>query len=69
MAEKSNAGARGSRDSPDPERSTAASYLRRVRDLFDGLGEQETWRTLIAELRERNQRLHALKDELNKTGL
>jgi len=47
----------------------AASYLVRVRDLYHRLGESETWETLIANLRERNRRLRALKDELNKAGL
>jgi uncharacterized Zn finger protein len=48
---------------------TAAGYLARVRDLFDKLGEPETWRGLIAKLRERERRLRALQDELNKAGL
>jgi hypothetical protein len=48
---------------------TAAGYLARVRDLFAKLGEQETWREFIAKLRERERRLPALRDELNKAGL
>ena len=47
----------------------AAKYLRRVRDLYQRLGEPETWQILIADLREQNRRLRALKDELNKAGL
>lgn len=48
---------------------TAATYLVRVRNLYHRLGEPETWETLIADLRERNRRLPALQDELNKAGL
>jgi len=47
----------------------AAQYLVRVRDLYHCLGEPGTWQTLIADLREQNRRLRALKDELNKAGL
>ena len=47
----------------------AAQHLVRVRDLYHRLGEPGTWQTLIADLREQNRRLPALKDELNKAGL
>jgi tetratricopeptide (TPR) repeat protein len=47
----------------------AAQYLVRVRDLYRRLGEQGTWRAFVADLREENRRLRALKDELNKAGL
>jgi len=47
----------------------AARYLVRVRDLYHRLGEEETWHTLIAGLREQNRQLRALQDELNKVGL
>ena len=49
--------------------ATAATYLVRVRDLYHRLGDPETWQALIADLRERNRRLRALKDELHKAGL
>ena len=49
--------------------ATATTYLTRVRDLRHRLGEGTTWETFIAELRENNRRLRALKDELNKAGL
>ena len=49
--------------------ATAATYLRRVRDLFVRLGERVTWQAFITDLRDRNRRLRALKDELNKAGL
>jgi uncharacterized Zn finger protein len=49
--------------------ATAATYLRCVRDLYHRLGEPETWDTLITDLRERNRRLPALRDELSKAGL
>jgi len=47
----------------------AAKYLCRVRDLYHRLDEPKTWETFIADLREQNRRLRALKDELNKAGL
>ena len=47
----------------------AVRYLFRVRDLYYRLGEPKTWQALIADLREQNRRLRALKDELNKAGL
>ena len=47
----------------------AAQYLTRVRDLYHRLGEGGSWDTLIADVREQNRRLRALKDELNKAGL
>ncbi len=48
---------------------TAAGYLARVRDLFARLGEGETWRGFIAELRTRERRLRALQEELDRAGL
>ncbi len=47
----------------------AARYLCRVRDLYHRLDEPKTWEDFIADLREQNRRLRALKDELNKAGL
>lgn len=47
----------------------AAQYLRRVRNLYKRLGEEETWQALIKDIRERNVRLRALQDELNQAGL
>jgi uncharacterized Zn finger protein len=47
----------------------AAGYLIRVQDLYHRLGEPATWDALIADLRERNRRLRALKEELGKAGL
>ena len=47
----------------------AARYLCRVRDLYHRLDELKTWETFIADLREQNRRLRALKDELTKAGL
>jgi len=49
--------------------ATAATYLKRVRGLYQRLDEGSTWETTIAELRDGNRRLRALKDELNKAGL
>jgi uncharacterized Zn finger protein len=49
--------------------NTAAALLERVRELYHRLDEDETWHTLIAQLREENRRLRALQDELDKAGL
>jgi len=49
--------------------ATAATHLTRVRDIYRRIGEESIWETFIAELREKNRRLPALKDELNKAGL
>lgn len=49
--------------------ATAAAYLRRVRRLYQRLGEASTWESYVAGLRDGNRRLRALKDELNKAGL
>jgi uncharacterized Zn finger protein len=48
---------------------TAAGHLLRVRDLYRRLGEDATWETYIAHLRQEHHRLPALQDELNKAGL
>ncbi|MBN1582631.1 MAG: hypothetical protein JXA89_18115 [Anaerolineae bacterium] len=47
----------------------AAGYLKRVRELYHTLGKQETWQQFIADLRSRERRLRALKEELNRAGL
>ncbi len=47
----------------------AARYLCRVRDLYHRLDEPKTWEDFIADLREQNRRLRAMKDELTKAGL
>ena len=47
----------------------AAQHLARVRDLYRRLGERGTWQAFVANLREENRRLRALKDELSKAGL
>jgi uncharacterized Zn finger protein len=49
--------------------STAATYLRLVRNLYEELGKMEDWQSQIADLRQKNRALPALKDELNKAGL
>jgi hypothetical protein len=41
----------------------------RARDLYHHLHEPESWEALSADLRARNRRLRALKDELHKTEL
>jgi len=47
----------------------AVEHLGRVRALYRSLGEEKTWQSFIADLREKNRRLTALKDELNRGGL
>jgi uncharacterized Zn finger protein len=47
----------------------AASYLSRVRQLYQNLGERGTWANYITTLRDRNRNLRALKEELAKAGL
>ncbi len=49
--------------------ATAAAYLSRVRGLYQRLGEDKTWRALIADIRQQNSNLRALKEELGKAGL
>jgi hypothetical protein len=40
-----------------------------VRKLYKRLGEDKTWQALIADIRQQNSSLRALKEELNKVGL
>jgi uncharacterized Zn finger protein len=47
----------------------AANYLLRVRAVFEQMGEEKAWHTLIANLREKNRRLPAMQDEFNQAGL
>jgi len=49
--------------------ATAAYLLIRVRDLYRRLGEPEAWDAYVADLREQNRRLRALKEELDRAGL
>ena len=47
----------------------ACKYLAKVRMLYERLGENEVWASYIAELREQNKSLRALKEELVAAGL
>jgi len=47
----------------------AANLLLRVRAVYQQMGEEQAWRTVIADLREKNRRLPAMKDEFNRAGL
>jgi len=47
----------------------AVGYLGRVRALYPGLGEEKTWQSFIAGFREKNRRLSALKEELNRARM
>ncbi len=49
--------------------SSAAGYLSQVRALYQRLGEENNWRTLITNLRQEHKSLRALQDELNKAKL
>jgi catechol 2,3-dioxygenase-like lactoylglutathione lyase family enzyme len=47
----------------------ACTYLVKMRLLYEQLGEQEVWAKYIANLREQNRSLRALREELIKAGL
>jgi uncharacterized Zn finger protein len=47
----------------------AAAYLSVVRDLYQKIGDENSWRELIQGIREEFRRLRALQDELNQAGL
>jgi uncharacterized Zn finger protein len=47
----------------------AINPLKKMRLLYDKLGERETWTNYITTLREQNRNLRALKEELAKAGL
>jgi hypothetical protein len=49
--------------------AAAASYLARVRDLLRKAGQSARWKELIAQIREENRRLPALRKELDQAGL
>jgi len=47
----------------------AANYLLRVCAVYEQMGAEKVWQTLIANLREKNRRLPAMQDEFNQAGL
>lgn len=47
----------------------AATYLRKIRNLYENLGKQDDWQIQITSLRQENRALRALQDELIKAGL
>jgi uncharacterized Zn finger protein len=47
----------------------ACQYLLSIRKLYQKIGKSEEWTTYIADLRQRNARLPALKDEMAKAKL
>lgn len=47
----------------------AASYLVKVRDLYQSLDQQAEWFTLIDNIRNQNNNLRAMHDEFDKAGL
>lgn len=47
----------------------AATHLRRVKTIYEQMGESALWKSLIAQIRQEYKRLPALQDELNKAGL
>lgn len=48
---------------------SAASYLKRVKALYEATQTQEDWRSTIQQIRTKYARLPALQDELNRAGL
>lgn len=49
--------------------ASAARHLQQVKRLYARLGETAKWSALIAQIRQENSRLRALKEELTKAGL
>jgi uncharacterized Zn finger protein len=47
----------------------ASRCLVKVRALYQKLGKNEAWTSYIADLREKNRNLRALKEELARMGL
>jgi hypothetical protein len=47
----------------------AADHLGRVKALLEKQGRAEEWKTVIGDIREKNKRLRALKEELDAAGL
>lgn len=47
----------------------AATHLRRVKAIYEQMGEGVLWESLIAQIRQEYKRLPALQDELKKAGL
>lgn len=48
---------------------TACEYLRSIRRLYQKMGKSNEWAAYIADLRERNAKLPALRDEMAKAKL
>jgi catechol 2,3-dioxygenase-like lactoylglutathione lyase family enzyme len=47
----------------------SCKYLAKMRALYEKLGDTEAWTSYIADLREKNRNLRALKEELANAGL
>ena len=47
----------------------AASYLTRVKTLYQKQGQESDWHTYITDLRKSNKSLRALKEEIDKRSL
>jgi hypothetical protein len=47
----------------------AATYLARIKQVFEAAGRAEEWPSLIAELRQQFKNLRALREELDALGL
>ena len=47
----------------------AAKHLARVKETLERHGRRDDWKTIITELRERNMRLRALREELDNLDL
>ena len=47
----------------------ACAYLGTMRDLYDALGERDTWASYVTALREGNRTLRAFREELAAAGL
>jgi hypothetical protein len=49
--------------------SAACKHLKKVRGLYERLGEKPAWDKLIGDIREKNRRLWGLQEELNRAKL
>jgi uncharacterized Zn finger protein len=47
----------------------ACTFLKKVRSLYEQLGETETWKAYVTALREAHRSLRALQEELSRARL
>lgn len=47
----------------------ACTYLKKVKTLYRDVGESQEWERYVGSLREKHQRLRALREEMDKARL